>query len=398
MRRRTAILCMLAVPAILLAVAVTLALTVFEDDLLRFIGNPARTTEPPWLPSRIKADSADTARAAGGLCLKVRPLSRWPSEVLVSIINVGGAPVHLDAFAFRQLEGVSGWAVDDKDERHDVGCAAVYPELRAEPVDADTVTLAPGASYSHLVHVPHPMDRRCSEFRKPPYVIRQFYITFQASGGEAGVWSGRLVSNPFDFQNMPSQPKLEAYAHACYPRGLFVQRIMLFQERDDLKTDIGLRLMMWAQIHAMRYILPPAWFEETVLLVASDPSPLVRMAAAPYEVAWKQLLLDPATEVRRAALAAAAESRDFSSRQQPELTPILMIYAITGDTDEKVWALKGISRHGFCPQGINRQSMEVLRAAAQDADPRVRATAKEHFGWLLGTPVTRFEDYPAAPD
>jgi hypothetical protein len=378
---------MLAVPVLLLAVAVTLALTVFEDNLLRIFGNPARITEPPWLPGRILPDSADTARAAGGLCLKVMPLSRSPSDVLVSIINVGGAAVPFDAFAFRRLEGVSGWAVDDKEERHEVDCAAVYPEPRTEPVDADNVTLAPGASYSHLVHVSHPMDRLSRlEVTRPPYVISHFFITFQASGGEAGAWSGRLVSNPFDFQNMPSRGNREAYVHACYPRDLFVQRIMLFQERDDLKTDDGLRFMMWAQIHAMRYILPPAWFEEAVLLVANDPSPLVRIAAAPYEAAWKQLLLDPVTGVRRAALAAAAESSDFSSRQQPELTPILMIFAITGDTDEKVWALEGISRHGFWPQGINRQSMEVLRAAAQDADPRVRATAKEHFGRLLGTP------------
>jgi len=364
-----------------IVVGFTLAVTVLEDKLLLVLGNPARITEPAWLPYRIDASQADAERSVGGLCLNAEVLRR--GEVLVSVVNLGDGPARFNTLAFRRLARMHAWVVDTEDEWHDLDLTAAYPETRATPTAADTVALARGESYSHLVRVTHPMDRPSLECLPLPYTIRHFLITYEAPKGAAGTWPGDLVSNPFDLGKPTSQPRLEAYVYRSYPREKFNRRIMPFQVRDELKTDAGLRVLAWKELTAMRSILPPAWFEKAARLVADDPQPLVRMEAAPYPAVWRHLLIDPNRDVSRAALAEAAGGREFRGQQQPGLTPILMGFLNRGADDERCWALEAINRHGFGPQVLTRQYQEAIRAAARDPNPRVRETAAAHFGWML---------------
>lgn len=373
--------------AALVAAAVTLSLTVFEDAFLRAFGNPSTVAEPPWLPNEIVLTKADRARAASGLVLKAEPLACRPRDVLVSVVNVSGEPVPVDARQLVTGQGVSAAIIDTAGRAHATGLAPAYRPPGGAESGLDVVALGPEESFSAVVRVEHPADAPRLTLRAPPYTIDRFEIAYttrepKRTGGPAW-WSGRLVSNGFDFRSSRSMPTLKRYAHGRYPRADFNRRILPFQVRDELRTDVGLRLAVWRQLQAMRYALPAAWLEEAALRVADDPSPHVRAEAAPFPATWSRLLLDPDAAVRGAALREAAEGREFRGRQQPELTPLFVQWLRTGTPDKQVLALEGIARHGFGESGLTRQYAETIRAASQAADPRVRATAERHFGRLL---------------
>jgi hypothetical protein len=331
-----------------------------------------------FLPiSVITAVPAD-AIPVDGLALGVNHGHR--QGVLFFVANVGTTPVRLNTRPLRLLQGLAAWVEEENGTRHSLEIWPSHPEPDVPPCEADIVTLKPGERFSQSVLVRHPEDRMMREFLPLPYKIRDFVLTFEcvpAPDAPKDLWRGKLSSNPFQFTKPQDDPE-KRYRRRTYPDNLF--RWRLGRIRDNPRDDVGMRLLTLKQFCALdrEGVLRGGQFEQALQAAMDDESPLVRRHAAAYRQTWPSLLIDANADVRRAALAGAADARMYPPARG--IAPLLVLNYYTGSAEERLLAIEAFARNNAANEINWRQYIDFIQKAVLDDDPRVRRRAEELFG------------------